>query len=104
MHRNELRDPQILPDAKHNFGVMCPGALFVETLPVPHELEKQCFGIPHPGCTVMHYVTRISHGMQKHEFDVACPDAFLWKPHQSLPSMKNTESMIRAREASESTT
>jgi hypothetical protein len=25
----------------------------------------------------MHYVTRISHGMQKHKFDVTCPALFM---------------------------
>jgi hypothetical protein len=39
-HRNALRDPQIIPDAKHKFGPLCPGALFAESIPVPPELEK----------------------------------------------------------------
>jgi hypothetical protein len=37
---NELCDPQILPDVKHNFSVTCPDGLFVESLPVRHEHEK----------------------------------------------------------------
>jgi hypothetical protein len=39
-HRNALRGPQIIPDAKHKFGVTCPDALFAESAPVPHEHEK----------------------------------------------------------------
>jgi hypothetical protein len=40
MHHNALRDPQILPDAEHKFGPTSLGALFVEFVPVPPELEK----------------------------------------------------------------
>jgi hypothetical protein len=32
MHRNALPEPQILPDAKHKFGVTCLDALFVESV------------------------------------------------------------------------
>jgi hypothetical protein len=39
-HRNVLRDPQILPDAKHKFGGTCLNVLFVESIPIPHEDEK----------------------------------------------------------------
>jgi hypothetical protein len=39
-HRNALSDRQILPDAKQKFGVTCPDALFVESVPVSHEQEK----------------------------------------------------------------
>jgi hypothetical protein len=72
-HRNALRDPQIQLDARHKFGLTCPGALFVESLPVPHEHEKivhRCFM---PRMHRMHYVTRISQWMQKRKFDVTCP-------------------------------
>jgi hypothetical protein len=78
-HRIALRDPQILPDAKHKFGVTCPGALFVKVVPVPDEHEKYRFDMSRAGCTGMHYVTHISHQMQKHKFDVTCPDALFMK-------------------------
>jgi hypothetical protein len=40
MHRNALRDPKILQDAKNKFIVTYPSALFVESVPVSHEQEK----------------------------------------------------------------
>jgi hypothetical protein len=39
-HRNALRDPQIPLDAKHKFLVMCLDAIFIESVPVPLEVEK----------------------------------------------------------------
>jgi hypothetical protein len=59
MHYNALRDPQILPDAKHRFDIMCPSALFVGSIPVTDEHEKYCIDISRPGRSGMHYVTRI---------------------------------------------
>jgi hypothetical protein len=50
---------------KHTFGVTGPISLFVESIPVPPEHEKQCINISHPGRTKMHYVTHRSHWMQK---------------------------------------
>jgi hypothetical protein len=48
MHQNELRAPKIPPDAKKNkFGVMCPGALFMESVLVPTWAWK----IVYPFCT-----------------------------------------------------
>jgi hypothetical protein len=49
---------------KHKFGITCPEALFIESVQVPPEHEK-CVDVTHPRCTRMHYVTRISHQMQK---------------------------------------
>jgi hypothetical protein len=37
---NAQCDPQIPPDAKHMFGVTCPGALFMETAPGAPKHEK----------------------------------------------------------------
>jgi hypothetical protein len=59
---------------KHEFGITCPGALFMETAPGPPEHEKWCVDVLHPGCTRMHYVAHISHRMQKHKFGVTCLD------------------------------
>jgi hypothetical protein len=39
-HRNALRDPQIPLNAKHKFGGICHGVLFLETAPSPPEHEK----------------------------------------------------------------
>jgi hypothetical protein len=62
---------------KHKFDVTCPGAHFLEYVPVPHEHEIQCLAVSYTGCTGIHYVTRISHQMQKHKFGVMCLDALL---------------------------
>jgi hypothetical protein len=43
----------------------------------PHEHEKYYIDVSHLGCIGMRYVTRISHGMQKHKFDVTCPALFM---------------------------
>jgi hypothetical protein len=42
----------------------------------------------------MHYVSHISHQLEKYKFNVTCPGAFLWDPHQAHPSMKNNTSMF----------
>jgi hypothetical protein len=47
----------------------------VESQPILPEHEKQCIDILLPEWTGMHYVTRISHRMQKHKFGITCPDA-----------------------------
>jgi hypothetical protein len=36
-------------------------------------------------CTGMHYVTCRSNRMQKHKFDVTCPDALLMETALGLP-------------------
>jgi hypothetical protein len=58
---------------KHKFGVMCPGTLFVESVPVPPENEKWCINISHPKCTEMHNVTVRLYRTQKHTIGVTCP-------------------------------
>jgi hypothetical protein len=60
---------------KHKSGITCPNALFVESVPVPHEHERHCVIVSQPGCTETHYVTHRSHQMQKYEFGVTCPNA-----------------------------
>jgi hypothetical protein len=76
---------------------------FVETVLVSNEHETYCIDDSSLGCTVIHYVTHISHRMQKHKFDVTSPNTLLWKPHQSHPSMKISALMFRAPEAPECT-
>jgi hypothetical protein len=49
---------------KHKFGVMCPDALFVKSVPAPPKHEKVCFGVWRPRLTGMHHVTCRSHRMQ----------------------------------------
>jgi hypothetical protein len=44
----------------------------VESIPVPPENDKECIDVSH---TEMHYVTYRSQQMQKHKFDLMCPDA-----------------------------
>jgi hypothetical protein len=58
---------------KLNFGVTCPGALFVISLPVPPNHEKKCVNILLPIHTGMQYMTRRSHLMHKHMFSKTCP-------------------------------
>jgi hypothetical protein len=48
---------------KNKFGITCPGALFIESVPVPPELEKYCIDILQPRHTGIHCVTRIIHWM-----------------------------------------
>jgi hypothetical protein len=54
---------------------MCPAALFLESVPFPHEHEKYCVDVSYTGRTGMHYVTRMSQRMQKQKFGVTCLDA-----------------------------
>jgi hypothetical protein len=58
---------------KHKFAATCPDALFVESVPVPPELEKHYVDILQPLRTGMHYVIHRYHRMQKHKFGVTCP-------------------------------
>jgi hypothetical protein len=52
---------------------MCPSALFMETALGAPEHEIWYIDISRPGRTVVHYVTRSSHQMQKHNFYKMCP-------------------------------
>jgi hypothetical protein len=51
---------------------MCPSAVFVESKPVPLGHQKEYIDVLGPAFTRMHYVTRISHRMQKLKFGVMC--------------------------------
>jgi hypothetical protein len=72
MHRNALRETQIPPMQKHKFGVTCSDVLFVESVPVLLEHEKQCVDVLRPRRTRMHYVTNRSHRRQKQKFGEMC--------------------------------
>jgi hypothetical protein len=52
----------------------------------------------------MHYVTRISHQMQKHKFGLTFLAVLFRKPHQAHLCMKNCVSTFRALNALEFTT
>jgi hypothetical protein len=65
---------------KQKFGVTCPNAIFVDSVPVPPEHEKSCLDISLLGCTGMHYVTHRSQRMQKDNFGIMCPEALFVKP------------------------
>jgi hypothetical protein len=58
MHSVTCRSNQM---PKHMFGVICTGALFVISVPVPPELEKYFIDVSCPRHIKMHYVTRRSH-------------------------------------------
>jgi hypothetical protein len=51
---------------------------------VPLEHEKECVQVSRIGHTGIHYVTRRSHRMQKHKFNITCPDA-LFVESASIP-------------------
>jgi hypothetical protein len=59
---------------KQKFGMTCPEALSVKSIPTPTELEKYCDDDSLSGSTKMHYVTHRSHRMQKQKFGVTCPN------------------------------
>jgi hypothetical protein len=61
---------------KHKFGVTCPNAPFIESIPVPTEHEKECVDV---SLTGMHYMTCRSHRMHKHKFTITCPDTLFVK-------------------------
>jgi hypothetical protein len=84
-HRNALCDLQVHRLEKHKFGIMCPRTLFVVSVPVPPEHEKECDHVSHPGCIEVHYVTDRSNKMQKHKFDVTCPGALLMETAPGPP-------------------
>jgi hypothetical protein len=65
---------------KHKFGITCPDALFVESVPVTSENDKKCVDVLRPGCIGMNYVTHRAHRMQKYKFGVTCPARFLLNP------------------------
>jgi ribosomal protein S27E len=51
----------------------------------------------------MHYMTRKSHRMQKHMFDVTCPGALFLQTVLSHTSTKNSASTFHASDAPECT-
>jgi hypothetical protein len=81
MHQNALYDPQIPPNAKHKFGITCPGTLFVESGPT--QARKIVHPRFMPGCTGMHHVTCTSLRMQKHKFGITYLGVLLSNPYRS---------------------
>jgi hypothetical protein len=73
---------------KHNFGLTCPVALFVEFILVPPEHEKRCIDVSCLGHTGMDYVTHRSHGMQNHKFSVTCDGALFVESTQGPPKQE----------------
>jgi hypothetical protein len=73
---------------KHKFGVIYPGAPFVESILVPHEHTKLCLDVSCLGRTRMHYVTQRSYWMPKYKFSVTCPDALFMETTQGPPKHK----------------
>jgi hypothetical protein len=73
---------------KQNYGITSPGALFVESEPVPPEHEKLCVDVSRHRCIRMHYVIHRSHQMQKHKFCVMCLGDDSLNPYRSHPNMK----------------
>jgi hypothetical protein len=89
---------------KYKFGGMCPDALIVESIPVPPKNEKLCIDVSHPGCSRMHYVTRMSHRMQKRKLGVTCPDMLFVESISVPPDHENSASMFRAPDTPKCTT
>jgi hypothetical protein len=52
----------------------------------------------------MHYVTRRSNKMQKHNFSVMCPDALFIETAWGPPEQENSALTFRAQDAPECTT
>jgi hypothetical protein len=53
--------------------------LFMESVPGPHEHEKQCINVLRSGHTGMLYIAHRSHWMQKHKFAITCPNVLFMK-------------------------
>jgi hypothetical protein len=70
------------------FGVTYPGALFIESIMGPHEHEKWCVKISHPGSTGMHFVTANPTRCKNKSSVQHVPTRILWKPHWSHPNKK----------------
>jgi hypothetical protein len=73
MHRNAFHVPQILPEAKAQVWWNISNMLFMQIALGPPRHEKSCNYISCPGRSEMHYVTRRSHRLQKHKFNVTSP-------------------------------
>jgi hypothetical protein len=73
----------------------------METASGPPEHEKMCIDVlllrhtgmhyvtrKSHGCTIMHYLTHISHCMQKHKFGVTCPTALFMETALGPPEQE----------------
>jgi hypothetical protein len=79
MHRNALCGLHTPIDEKHTFGLTCLDALFLESIPVPHEQEKECINVSRPGRTAMNNVIQQILPDAKHNFGIKCPSVLLVK-------------------------
>jgi hypothetical protein len=84
---------------KHKFGVTYPDTLFMEITPGPPEQEKECLNISLPIRTGMHYVTRISHRMQKQKPSIPCLGTLFIETAPGHTRMKNSSSTFHALDA-----
>jgi hypothetical protein len=64
---------------KQKFGITCPEALSIKSVPAQPDLEKYCVDDSFSGRTEMPYVTHRSHRIQKLKFGVMCPNALIVK-------------------------
>jgi hypothetical protein len=81
-------DPQSPPDAKTQVRHNMPDAIFMESALVPPKPEKVCVDVSQLRRTGLHYVTRRSHGMQKHKFSVTCPGALFGESTPVPPQLE----------------
>jgi hypothetical protein len=82
---------------------MCTQALFVKSVPVQPEYERLCGHVSRPRHNRMHYMTRKSHWMQKHKFDITCPGALFMEVASNPHERENSASTFRAIDAPECT-
>jgi hypothetical protein len=71
---------------KHNFSVMCPGVLIMETASDPTEHEKECIDVSQRGFTEMHYVTHRSHWIENYKFGITCPAVIFMETASGPPN------------------
>jgi hypothetical protein len=77
MHQNALHDLQIPPDTKTQVVRNLSGCAFSVNRTLPPEHEKYFVDVSCLECNRLHYMTRRSHQIQKHKFDITCPNALL---------------------------
>jgi hypothetical protein len=89
---------------KHKFGVTCPGAFFMESIPIAPSMKNSVstFRVTDgPKCTMW----PSDHTGWKNTSSVSrVLERFLWKPQRAHPSFKNSASMFRGPYAPEYTT
>jgi hypothetical protein len=84
-HPNGLHDPHIVPDAKIQVRCNVSWCTFYGIRSEPTQAWKIVHRHLRPQMPKMHYVTYISHQMQKHKFNVTCPTALFLRSTPSRP-------------------